>query len=526
MLKGNLQSAQSLPNLKRIKSEAMAETDYAKDAIQDLKLRSKNEKTALGDSIFIQKIDLDPFSVHLFEYECMRVLRDVQQKGDFVILHFDATGCILKSPTENPLLHHVLLLQVKSHETNKTAVSLNLAELITEDNTSFNVEYFLNHFRAKFNLTYPNTKIASAIVTDKSFANINAIVKSQNLMTLRKYLSSMYEIFAQSSFNKLSNFVLVFLCSGHQAKNWKKDVKRFYGRGLVNSDVNYLCALIGHLMNIREKTEFNAYIQALFIVLCSRRTDEIFMNALEIIQKSAKDLEKLQADFNAIDVTDYTPIEDEEQGKFDDEITAIYKSSEFYKEYMKMVLNTRVDQDETCPIDNRFYNKKYAEDFVKRNVSYLPMWSAIFTAYGRKEYSRPNNGAIEGYFQSAKLHVDENRQLPKRGSVKVGRYVDALKKNIQHQLERIALKIPDRHLSRKSYKFSSSPSQRSKSASEAELEKWKGKAKKGSGIFASTTIMINRSGKKNILSFFYHLTLFFPAQLQSQCASGSGDKIL
>jgi len=272
----------------------------------------------------------------------------------------------------------------------------------------------------------------------------------------------------------------------------RQKIEQLYGRSLAKSDIIFLCALVGHLMNIPTKEEFNSYLESIFIILCSRRKDKAFQDALNVILQSAKDLEDYEREFIMIDSNDSND-EKDDFGFADDEKEAIYKSSSFYRQYIDMLESVRSDQDDSSMIDNQFYNPAYAADFVKRNVAYLPFWSAIFTAVGKEEYVRPNNGAVEGYFQKVKAFVDANPNLSRRGMVKIGRYIEELKKSIAANLNQIRFKVPDRHLSRAAY--GSKATRRSQSLPEADRERWRGKSSQSSGIFGSTRLMIAGSGK-------------------------------
>lgn len=127
---------------------------------------------------------------------------------------------------------------------------LNLAEMLTVDNTSFNLAHFLRHFKVKFSDRTKMDKVADAFVTDKCFANINAICDALNNMTIKDYLKFTYEVFVgEREKDSLESLVQIFLCSSHYTHNLKKDIYKFFKK-MNKSDKRFICALVGNLMEL------------------------------------------------------------------------------------------------------------------------------------------------------------------------------------------------------------------------------------------------------------------------------------
>lgn len=308
-------------------------------------------------------------------------------------------------------------------------------------------------------------------------------------MNVRKYLTKMFEIFTgEVKLESVKDFVFVQLCSSHQTKNWKKDILKFYKKGLPKTDVFFVCALVGHTMNIKTKEELDVYVSALFEFFCARReTDEGYVRSLKILIKisNSSEFESSKAEFSKLDVEDYIPTEETEKGRKKTEREVIYRSSKFYIHFGEMLQKEKEKINENDMINNRFYNPEFIEDFLTKNLSYLPLWSAIFNhSKDSENYKRYNNGSIEGYFSNLKKEAGNDLKLGKIGSIKLGRYVDWINQRVFANLKRIEYKIPDRNLSRSRQK--GKPSQRSHSA---EVENWRGRGQKSQGIFASTEII-------------------------------------
>ena len=89
-------------------------------------------------------------------------------------------------------MNHVLLLPLKSNEENDESVLLPLAEMITCDQTSLNLEVFLTRVVAAIKRqTSVSNNIADYIITDCSFAEMNAIAKI-NRLTLEEYIETFF----------------------------------------------------------------------------------------------------------------------------------------------------------------------------------------------------------------------------------------------------------------------------------------------------------------------------------------------
>lgn len=184
---------------------------------------------------------------------------------------------------------------------------------------------------------------------------------------------------------------------------------------------------------------------------------------------------------------EYTSIDENEEGFDASEKTVIYKSSGFFNFYEEMLNRVKNDDDGRATIDNRFFNIKYAEDFLIKNISLLPLWSGFFSSHRESEYKRFNNGDIEGYFGRLKQTCEKNTKLSKLGTIKIGRYVNEIKKNVMENIRRIEFNLPDHDLSRA--KYGENSSNRSLAA---ETENWRGKSK--AGLFSSTATIVKGGG--------------------------------
>lgn len=478
--------------MRKARSEKLKESDLSTDPLVDI-IKRANAQREDNATVFIQKIDHLPFSVHLFTYASLDILHTTLKKQKYVRLHLDATGGIVTSPVGAPVLHHTIILPIKSNDENKKSVLLNLAEMLTVDNTSFNLAHFLRHFKVKFSHRCKIDKVANAFVTDKCFANINAICDAFNNMTIKEYLKFTYEVFiGERELNYLDSLVMIFLCSSHYTNNLKKDIYKFFPKTLAKKDKIFICALIGNLMKLETLRDIDDYIKCLIKVFCSKEVgcDEAFQHINKMMRR---DLSEIENEFDHLEI-DENLIEDNDSD-------VIYKSSRFFLRY-EFFLNECCDSNATHEVNNRFYNPDYMRDFFKKHIAYLPFLSKFFTSFNCKEnFKRPNQGSVEGNFGGVKNWIRKDLKV-ELGHLKCGRYIDALQKKISTDQKEIKFNIPDKHLSRK-VKNQKQPLQTTIQTSE---EGWRGKPKTSSTLFFNPENVLRNTGKYQFKKIIFKLS--------------------
>ncbi|KAG5668955.1 hypothetical protein PVAND_016861 [Polypedilum vanderplanki] len=416
---GNITGIHPSRVYQKVRSEALAKNDRAINDLDDLTEELKYEQS-IGRK-FIQKIDLYPFSTILINEDNMKILKNELQSKRVIYINIDATGGILRKVSEAPLLHHTLILPVKANDANRSHVLINLGELITVDSCSFNIEYFLRFYKNKFlNITKEN-RMAQIFVTDKSFANINAIINSQNNMTLREYLDTTYQICIGN--RNIEHLTLAMLCSSHITKNWKDEIKKHF-QHLNKEEFFFICSLIGHSMTIEIYDDLANFLKLIIRLFCTPKKNLDYQSILNQIHHTLA----MNKDCNMTN-------EDEQQIDTDDDLSilsskTIYQSSPFFKffnDFATQLIDEQFFQDESD--DNPFYSTIFVKEFMKKSISLIPLWSASLPKLllMHETYRRANNGYIEGYFGNLKSSLRSNTTIGKLGSIKIGRYIRFIK---------------------------------------------------------------------------------------------------
>jgi hypothetical protein len=495
---GNTTGIHPLHVLQKARSEALAEKDNDKDEIQDLLKEAQIEKE--NGVKFIQKIDLLPFSAILFDNDSLNLLHRANHENAGMCLYLDATGGILRNMNGFSVLNHTLVLPFKSDYKNKNHDVVAVAELITVDNCSFNIEYFLRLVKAKYQALHKGQQIARAIVTDKSYANINAIVSSQNNISFIEYLKLMHRACVDNA--DIKKILFVFLCSSHLAKNWKTDIIAAFG-SRDKERIYLICALVGNLVHFRKYGELTEYIQNLIKFFCCPTKNHHYeatvakLKSMIVGGNDLIDCAETKGDDENIEDEEKISDDADEMGSIVDKIISnkpIYIQSPFHAQFTKFMDELDFDDDSSSSDEsaeeNVYYAPVYIKDFLKKWIAIIPLWSGVFVAHSveaDKEFIRPNNGFVEGHFSSIKGFFRTQLGFGKIGSVKLGRYVRYVKERNKIKHKKIELSLPDRHPSRKSAK------KESKSAF-AEMEQWKGRTKESSTVMFSRRNLAQKFG--------------------------------
>ena len=358
----------------------------------------------------------------------------------------DATGGLVTKPDSicPAVMNHVIIMSIKSNEDNKESVLVPIAELITCDQTSLNLELFLRHIISKLtSLTSLFTNIADYIVVDWSFAEFNAIIKSQ-MLTFKEYLDKLFEISENNQNNRLKELTLIASCSSHLTKVVVKDVRLNFNSKKIQ---NVVIDLVMEIMNFKDFDQLDYYLRNFLVLLKKKHTDKQFTTScMEMIAFSEHRIKKYELD----------PVDFE-----DDKFRELYKNSKFYQKYD--TIYEQIPQSEKGAL-NLYHNEKFARILLKKFIAYLPFFGGPFMELNYFG-SRANNGYVEKYFS---IEKKENRFRNNNILVpeKVGRYVDNVKASNKTRFIRIQYKIKTNRLA-----------QKGKSSNiDASKDNWKGKS--------------------------------------------------
>lgn len=431
-LEAGISTVPTLEALQTLRSRKFCSHDLDEDDHIDMVKRS------LNNNIYIRNVTSPIFTATLCKEAQIQVLEKWCEENLFRRAFLDATGNIVRKISgQTNVLHHVLLIQV--HVANdKGATAFNLAELITTCQTSNIISEFLKCF-LRFAEEKSKRKMMwfHEIVTDKSFANIGAILQAFNDMTLSRYLETCWNILMNDDKPTLKKLVVVRLCSSHTTKTMMDEIRKHFKNKTVALTI---CSIIGNMFNIKRFNNLLKYIvQVLFSFMSPFRGPEmnkVRMECSELLQSLHQDESTPLSEFEEI-WPEGNPSQTHEKHH-----GSIYSNSKFYKYFLSAMNEFKIDE---VGDENPFFSPQFAHMFVKNHLSYLPLWTNVMSCLRDENQPRANNGAIEGYNNLHKRRVKEAAQvIGSFGRIKCGRYVEFQSEQIDLEVKKIMYQIPAR----------------------------------------------------------------------------------
>ena len=323
------------------------------------------------------------------------------------------------------VMNHSLVLPLKTNENNHECVLYPVAELVTCNQSSLNIEIFLIKIKAAIKRkTSIYQNICDYIVIDCSFAEMNAIAKT-NGQTLADYLEISFKAAQQGNIDSLKQFTLIAWCSSHYTKIVVKDVKTNYPTKTTYEVKGVLIEMIVEIMSIQTFEKLDEYIENFLILLKKQFYDEEAKEARK----------KLSVHFG--DSHNVDNVEDDKRNKFESlESKTLYKSSPFYQKFNTFYENI---EQSTSGARNEFYNENFAKVLLQKHIAFIPFFAGPFMKLDFFK-SRANNGPIERFFGLEK----KDNKLIHFGVLKperIGRFVKNRQTNLEVLKKRIRLQL-------------------------------------------------------------------------------------
>lgn len=366
-LEGNETYHVSKDNARKIKSKALQEDDLEKDDIQDVIAWHKKEKEDKKE--FIQTISISPFGVLLLDPDFMKVLQVLRELGR-VIGFIDATGGLCRRPFKDcpAILLHALIVYLPSLS-NTPGDYYMLGGLLTASQTQSSIGMLLNSISMK---SYKYLPVLDDIVSDNSWANLNAACVTLNSMTFQQYLSMAYEVwFSENVYGKVT---LIHLCTVHLIKQFKNDL----GKHNFASSVKYnLLRIFCCLCLTRTIDIYEELLQLIFTMLvCPDENNDDFKNALaklddfclnkdDMLHQRTENDEKMKREISAKNDLD------------SQEEEVLYKNSLFYSNSKRLLDEVTLNFESSEAATNQYFNPSFAEVFCQKYLAVAPLFINI-----------------------------------------------------------------------------------------------------------------------------------------------------
>lgn len=404
---GNLQDVKSDCTLRKIRSEAKSELDRDPNDILDLIKMQKDH----GE--YLKEISI-PFNVKLYSLEQLKIF--IKQIIDDLppLIHFDATGSLIQDPLGycKRIFLYACVFQVQ-----KTKRTCPLFEMISSEHYSKVIFKILHDFRT-FCEEQNRWPLFKGIVSDFSFANLHAISRAFNSVSLLDYLSICFKI-VKCEMKKPSSLITIHLCCAHFMKMVSKDVN-------AKSKNNF------------QKTFFKEIIAAAIIITDFELLGNWFYNVVVLLSSKYYDKQVKEAHDNLLNIclinkdkipdiqSKYSDLEECEENIFiQDSIKyeSLYASSPFFQHFCSISAAVRLNTN-SGPI-NEYENEDLLDLIKNKYMPYTPLWNGIMLTISGYSINRISNALVEGWFKQIKTDI-----LKGEKNLKCSRFIRLIREHV------------------------------------------------------------------------------------------------
>lgn len=419
--RGNYEQIKSYPTLRKIRSEALSFNDRHDDDLLNLILMRRDSSNAN----YIQYIG-EPLTVYVFSKEQIFLLKNAVQQNTFTALHLDATGSVVRQPVteKKRIFYYAGVVRLGDADV------IPILEMISSRHTAVDIGTWLSkfkHFCLKNGLKWPIFKI---LVTDVSFALINAVTEFWNLLpSVVEYINICYDkVFNNAQLPQ--HFILLKFCCCHYIKIITKDVNNY---ATDKKSKCFLKEVIASAFHINHPNDLVEWFRLLVYVLCSPSTNDKVKDSVNALINICLKLQVSSVDEQFSEsgaANDYElPLDS----------ATIYKSSKFYIHFLdiynKVTTELPIDHDNSSDDPNPYYNHLFVEVILRKYIPFLPFWSNVITTQD-KSSDRFSNAPVESWFGLLKNNILSNQV-----NLKCSRFIRSVRSHVLAKHKEISLTI-------------------------------------------------------------------------------------
>ena len=410
----NLQNIKSDSTIRKIRSEAISHLDRDKNDLLDLIQMQRDHPE------YVQEISV-PFSIKTFSKEQLYIILR-QNVGNLPALYFDATGTVVRKSHPNDKRIYLYSGVVPLVQTKRIVP---IFEMVSSSHFSKDIFKIFYDFKV-FCEDQSKWPVFGSVVTDFSFANIHAISKACNGISLTDYLKQCFEIIC-GQIDMSKSLITIHLCCAHFLKMVSNDVNREFSDISIGKILN---TFIAHCIKLDTLAHITEWFSQLTILLKSPCFDQMVKMAHEnlISAVTGKNNE-------IIETTEIIAAEINRN----DNVQSLYKSSPFYLHFNDIEKNT-TGSDKGPP--NPYFNPSFLSIVLTKYMPYVPLWSALLLNknYGVDRFS---NCYVENYFKDLKINI-----LKGEKNLKASRFLRRSRENVLAKYKELALDIPTKKLTK------------------------------------------------------------------------------
>ena len=329
------------------------------------------------------------------------------------VLFFDATGSVI---VEVKNQKRVFLYSLVCHDMSNNSI-MPIADFVTSAHDTITIAKYL--LSIKTNLDDINR--VSIVVTDFSWALMNAVILIFNSCNISKYLEMCFDFIFGHGICTSNIKTVLMNCSCHTLKNVVRKSKK------VNCDADVRRAFIfcfGLLLNSLTYKQFEVYLLNIFNMFHQKYETESLIYSFNFLKNEIKIREINQhTDPDVFEKPEYlekkknlNQLSDDRE--FNVETLGSLKGNSPFKIYFNNVLdayelNVANDNELFSTVaSNKFYCPELF-DIVKSMLYAVPFWSGLMLS-GKVELNgmtRLDNNKVENWFGDLKVNKLKNKQV-------------------------------------------------------------------------------------------------------------------
>jgi ubiquitin C-terminal hydrolase len=366
--------------MRKIASEGRQLTQMDKDITKSLdKIRQKlYEKESArdyppspGHGGFVHTICYHPLIVHMWIEDQVRLWH---RRCANDVSYLDATGTIVANHNGKRVLYYGLVVR----HPNEGDPSVAVAEMLTSDQSTGNIRFFIERFRREESRIFNGRLTAPRqLNTDYSRAILLAVLKEFNNETLQTFFQRAFRILHKRGSEQDFELTIPHVGCSHFMHIVHKKVKQLLrGKEEVWYRFNMYCMSL--LVNARNLQEFDAVLEDFAVCLSSKKQNGTSLVAYTKLNERIQNMNK-NGEINLKDFE--TEVEDVTVQRQEDDIVDRTERGNPFSDYFNKKLNDiemRMDaiQDSENERDNRSYCPQFLV-FIKRYVVEMPLWSGV-----------------------------------------------------------------------------------------------------------------------------------------------------
>jgi hypothetical protein len=421
--KGIVRNSYGLNTLQKANSEQKS----AKKLVKECDLHGAIECKMKFPS-YVQKVST-PLEVHLYSEDQTNVLRHLIMSKQVVVLHFDATGSMVRDLNchdhgEKTVLYYAAVISVNGK-------IFPLAELISAKHDANTITQFLKNYKQFVHDSKINGPIFQVVVTDFSWALIKSVLDGFNKLNVLDYLNVTFDFLDKGT--DISQYSILFICCAHFIKLITNQIKAKVSPQNKSNDLKQFIKKSFAVMV--DSTSFDElkeiFISFVYVLESPTLTESVKKHVDTVTNKTFQSNDVKEAFMAQTKHEEERDVENALKDNFFDTVEElptssklpIYRRSKFYEIFNKIV----EDQKETILVEsvsNSTKNPLYVENFVefvtRKYMPYAPFWTAIITG------KRFSNSIGELFFRIMK-HI----YFPER-KMEVSTFIQQQHQNIQN----------------------------------------------------------------------------------------------